>query len=176
MLRDRWLTVSKNQCLLPNKKIIDDFYLLKRPNWAVVFAVTDKNEVVLVEQYKYGVDKIIWELPAGAIDQIDKSPVAGARRELAEETGYGGGRWFFLGQWFCEPSGQDNLVYAYLALGVKKIGKQKLDPAENIKVRFCRLAKIKALVKSNKIKTQGHVAAVYKGLEKIDSDFLSTKK
>src|SRR5271166_3810757 len=61
----------------------------------VILAVDDAGpepRVLLERQYRYAADQVLWELPAGSIDQ-GESPLAGAKRELLEETGYRAKKW-----------------------------------------------------------------------------------
>ncbi|MEM1222736.1 MAG: NUDIX hydrolase [Verrucomicrobiota bacterium] len=64
-----------------------DFYYLNSRDWAVVIARTVKGELVLVRQFRWGIDDFSWELPGGIVDE-GEDPVAAGLRELREETGF----------------------------------------------------------------------------------------
>ncbi len=66
----------------------EEYSLFGQNDWSVILPVTDSNEVIAVEQYKQGCDRILLELPAGTIERDDKTAAATARRELLEETGF----------------------------------------------------------------------------------------
>ena len=77
---------------MPDNRTIDDYYQIDLPSFASIYAVTEQDEVLLLRQYKHGVGRVCLTLPGGQIDPGEDAEFA-ARRELLEETGYGGGRW-----------------------------------------------------------------------------------
>jgi ADP-ribose pyrophosphatase len=66
-----------------------DFEVLANPDTVAVLALTAQDEVVLVRQYRPGPERVLDELPGGVVDDGEE-PLAAARRELLEETGYTG--------------------------------------------------------------------------------------
>jgi ADP-ribose pyrophosphatase len=88
--------------------------------WCVVAARTTDARWLLVEQHRYGIDAPTWE-PAGGIVDDDESPDAAARRELFEETGFGGGSLRSLGWVHPNPALGDNVAHLYFADGVEAI-------------------------------------------------------
>lgn len=167
LVKNPWINVRQDKCQMPDGKVVDDYFVLERPDWALIFPVTTSKEVILVKQYKHGIGKIILELPAGGVDGTDRSALAAAKRELKEETGYGGGMWSKAGEWIHEPSGQNNKIYFYIAESVKEKYKQSFDTTEDIEVIRVPLRSIRKMVNNGEIKTQGHVAAILIALEKI---------
>jgi len=80
-------------------------------------AVDDQGRVALVRQYRYAVDEALWELPAGRRDG-DETPEAGARRELAEETGLQAGHMELLADFFTTPGFCDERMSIFRASGL----------------------------------------------------------
>ena len=70
--------------------------VLEAPDWVTVVAVTSDERVVMVEQFRFGVGRLTTEPVAGMVDPGEDSLAAG-KRELLEETGFGEGRWRYLG-------------------------------------------------------------------------------
>ena len=85
-----WLTVRQEHVRLANGLEAPEFYILEYPDWVNVIAITKEGEMVMIRQYRHGVDRCDYELCAGVIEP-DEDPEAAARRELLEETGFGGG-------------------------------------------------------------------------------------
>ena len=118
----------------------EEFYLFGQRDWSIVLAVTDNNEVIVVDQYKQGCDKIIRELPAGTADFSKESPEETARRELLEETGYEAKHVYFLGppQWMASRSSWTRF-FSFLAVGCRKVQPAKIDLSEEIETELVPL-------------------------------------
>jgi len=71
---------------LSNGNILDAT-VLELSAWANVVAVTKNQEVVLIKQYRHGVQDVLWEIPGGVVEDGEE-PLIGVKRELLEETGY----------------------------------------------------------------------------------------
>lgn len=86
------LRVLRQTICLPDNRLVDDYYQIDLPSFASIYAVTEDDEVLLLRQYKHGIGKVCLTLPGGQVDPGEDAEFS-ARRELLEETGYGGGRW-----------------------------------------------------------------------------------
>lgn len=101
--------------------------------------VTKDGRIVLERQYRYPVDRVLTELPAGKLDFKDEDPLEAAKRELREETGFRASDWVFLGDFYPAAAYSDEHIRMYLARGLVK-GERDLDPDENINVFTLPLA------------------------------------
>lgn len=149
---------SRRSAVTPTRR--GDFYVMECPDWVNVIAMTDRDEVVLVEQYRQGSDTVTLELPGGMMDP-GESPLAAARRELQEETGYIGGEGALIGATHPNPALQANRCHTALLWGVKATGLQNLDPNEEIVVRRVALDLIPALISDGVITHALVVSAFY---------------
>jgi len=112
------------------------FYVLDIPTWVNVIALTPEREVVLVEQYRFGIAGPSLEIPGGVCDE-GESPLETAKRELREETGFRSDRWSSLGKVSANPAIQNNYNYCFLAEDcVREGGQQNLDRHERILVHI----------------------------------------
>ena len=134
--RRPWLTVRRERLKLPNGNEIPEYYVLEYPDWVNVIAITEDGQLVLERQYRHALGCTAWEIPGGTLEKTDASPLAGAQRELLEETGFGGGEWFLFEKISSNPACANNLTHCFLARGVRKIGGQHLDAGEDIEVKL----------------------------------------
>ena len=128
-----WLTARRDKVQLPDGRVNDEYYVLEYPEWVNVVAVTDTGEMVLVRQYRHGIGRTCFEIVAGVVEKGEE-PLDAAKRELMEETGFGGGEWTELMQLSGNASAMNNLSHCFLATGVRRIGTQHLDATEDIEV------------------------------------------
>ncbi|MBO7663693.1 MAG: NUDIX hydrolase [Clostridia bacterium] len=98
-----------------------------------VIPVTDRNEVIVERQYRYPVDRIMLEIPAGKLDAPDEDRLSAIQRELREETGYSADEWISLGDFHPAPAYSDEYITMYLARGLHQ-GRQALDEDEFLDV------------------------------------------
>lgn len=112
-----------------------DFYVLEAPEWINVIPITSENEVVLVEQYRYGIEAPTLEIPGGMVDP-GEDPQESAERELLEETGYRAGSWQSLGKVSANPAIMSNFAHMFLAEGCQFEGAENPDEHERINVHL----------------------------------------
>ena len=98
-----------------------------------VIPVTEDNEVVVERQYRYPLDRVILEIPAGKLDAPDEDRLSAIQRELREETGYTADEWTEIGDFHPAPAYSDEYITMYLARGLHK-GRQHLDEDEFLDV------------------------------------------
>lgn len=136
------------------------FYVLSTRNWTNVLALTPEKKVLMVTQYRHGSEELSLEIPGGAVDPQEE-PLAAAKRELREETGYEAKEWYALGVVRPNPAILNNHCYLYLALGARSVGELKLDEAEELEVSLHDLAELPGLLKAGKIQHSLVVAAFH---------------
>lgn len=127
-----------------------DFYVVTAPDWINVIPVTEDDRVILVRQYRFGIEGSTLEIPGGMCDE-GEPPDAAARRELREETGYEAGDLELLGSVHPNPAIQNNRCHSFLAPGVRRVGAPDPDTDESIEVVEVPLSEIPGLIAGGKI-------------------------
>ena len=138
-----------------------DFFVLDSVNWVNVIAVTPDQQLVMVEQYRFGSNTVELEIPGGMMDAEDADPVATAVRELREETGYEGESARVLGRVFSNPAILSNVTYTVLVENCRLRHPTEFDHGEDLETRLMPVAEIPRLVAEEKIQHSLVVVALY---------------
>lgn len=136
-----------------------EFVYLDVPDWVNVVAVTASDELVLIEQYRHGLDEVVLEIPGGIIDP-GEDPIAAGRRELVEETGFRAGEGELIGCTTPNPAVQNNRLWTVLFERVDARVAAEPDEHEEIGVRMVPLERLRDLIQEGAI----HHSLVVAGL------------
>jgi len=126
------------------------FSLIECVDWVNVIAVTTDHRVVLLRQFRPGIDAICLEIPGGMIDP-GEDPVAAAARELVEETGYTSSSWEHLGKVAPNPAIQNNYLHTILARGVARTHDPTPDDGEVLAVETRPFAEVQQALVDGRI-------------------------
>ncbi len=159
LLSTRVLDLKSVRFRHPVRGTEKDFVVAHAPDWVNVVALTPAKEIVLVRQFRFGSNALSLELPGGVIER-GEDPVAAGVRELAEETGYGGGRASLIGSVFPNPAIQDNRCHFVLVEGAVPTSAVNWDSDEEIRVLKSGVAEAIALARNGGITHSLSVAAL----------------
>jgi ADP-ribose pyrophosphatase len=160
------LRIRSDEVELPNGVVLPHYYVRESGGFAMIFALTPERNVVLVRQYRYGIDEVIIELPAGSIDP-GEDPLECARREFTEETGYTAARWERLSVVPAEPVRSNGYLHAFLAFDAVQTHSQHLDATEAIEAFTVSLDELHRMLRADAIGAISCVAVAYTALERL---------
>ena len=165
LIKRPWLTARRDELELPDGRIIPEYYVLEYPDWVNVIAITKDGLFVMERQYRHALGCTCYELPCGVMEE-GESPLEAVKRELSEETGYGGGEWTELMTLSANPSTMTNLTHCFLATGVEKMTDQHLDPTEELSVHLLTREEVLDLLRNNQMMQSLMVTPLLKYLSK----------
>ncbi len=128
-----------------------DFVVMQSPDWVNVIALTPDDHIVLVRQFRYGIDGFSLEIPGGVIDHAGEDPVTAGLRELREETGYAGTTAKLIGTVRPNPAIQSNRCHFVLVEGAVQTHSLEWDTDEEIAVTVEPVERVLALAHSGGI-------------------------
>jgi ADP-ribose pyrophosphatase len=114
--------------------------------------------ILLERQYRHAAQSMMWELPAGRIDD-GETPLTAAKRELLEETGYRARQWKRILHFYVSPGFLDETMTIYLASGLKA-GTAQPEADEKIAVRFFGLSEAKEMALQGRIRDAKTIAGI----------------
>ena len=115
-----------------------------------VIPVTDDGKVIVERQFRYPLDSVITEIPAGKLDSFTEDRLSAAKRELEEETGYTAKEWMPLGDYYPTPAYCDERITLYLARKLRQ-GQRHLDEDEFLNFEAVPLSDLVEDVMSGRI-------------------------
>jgi ADP-ribose pyrophosphatase len=160
------LRLRKDTIILPSGERVEDYYVRETRGFAIIFALTRDERVILTREYRHGYGAYLLGLPGGQIDE-DEAPPDCARRELAEETGYTGDPPELIGSYITAPVNSDGEFYVYLIRNARRTLEQSFDSTEDIAVELVPRERLRAMIRDGSIRISTHVLAIYAALDRL---------
>lgn len=133
---------------------------IRHPGVVVIIPIQDDGTVLLMRQYRYSTDDVLWEFPAGTLQgkedgrfvTSDETPEECAARELEEETGWRASRLEAIGEAYAMPGMSDELIHCFEARGLVR-GEEERDEGELIlEIRPMTEDDLRRMVAANEIR------------------------
>ncbi|MBI5768122.1 MAG: NUDIX hydrolase [Verrucomicrobia bacterium] len=127
-----------------------DFVVIRAPDWVNVLALTRDGQLVLVQQFRFGIDALSLEIPGGVME-AGEDPVEAGLRELREETGFTGKNARLLGSVHPNPAIQANRCHLVLVEGAERTAALEWDDTEEIEVATRPVDEVLAAARDGRI-------------------------
>ncbi len=150
--RGRIFTVERDRVRLP-KGTEATMEIVRHPGSVVLLPMPDADHVILVKQYRYAIDRWVWELAAGTLEP-GEDPAEGAVRECEEETGLAAARAEYLGAFYPTPGYCDEQMNYFRLTGLAPPAGRPAaapDEDEDIRARTFALDEVRAMIASGEI-------------------------
>lgn len=133
IIKRPWMTARKDHLIMPSGNDCPEWYVLEFPEWINVIAQTKDGDFIMERQYRPGLKRYDWEIPAGVAEE-GETLLQAAKRELFEETGYGNGEWKEMMVTCANPTNTSNLCHTFLATNVERLSAPQQETSEDISV------------------------------------------
>lgn len=151
------ISVQEDEVLLPDGTKTTYVFTPSKQDSVIVIAVSG-DKLLLQRELSYPTGEILWQLPGGSLN-INEPPVAGALRELSEESGYSAREKYLLGYYFAQNRKSNKKQYVVLCKDLFE-KKSKSDPDEFIDTQFISIKRVKRMISTNEIKNINLLAAL----------------
>lgn len=118
VFHNEYFTIFEDRVRLPDKREYKYYYTNRHDKAVVVLAQDATGRFLVIREYRYPVDKVIYE-PVGGGVEPHETPLEAAKRELHEEGGFTAKKYTLLGTFYSNPSRTGAMFYAYLAKGLQ---------------------------------------------------------
>jgi ADP-ribose pyrophosphatase len=165
----KYLTVENHTVELPDGRVISEWPWVITPDYVNVAVVADGGDFLCFRQTKYGVEGTSLA-PVGGYVEPGEDPLATAKRELLEETGYQAPEWIDLGHYRVDGNRGAGTAYLFLARGAHRVAEADADDLEEQELLFLNRAEVEAALAAGEFKSLPWVAVVALALLYLDRE------
>jgi ADP-ribose pyrophosphatase len=153
-------SVSRTLARSPRTGSSHRFYRIDSTDWVNIVPVTRDGDIVVVKQFRHGLDDFTIEIPGGMVDP-GETPAAAASRELLEETGYRAAEVVPLGGANPNPALFGNTLHAFLGRDAEWVSEVRPDSTEETHVMLVSPAELAGLIRDGSVNHALVIAALH---------------
>jgi 8-oxo-dGTP pyrophosphatase MutT (NUDIX family) len=160
LVKDVWIDLRVDTAKTPKGQLVERYYVLDYPAWVHIVAFNEKNELLVIRQFRYAINRNIYEIPCGMSDD-GETPYETAVRELREETGFTFESVKEIGKFSANPSSHTNYVYVFLATGSYTEQPTQFDETEDIEHEFMSMDSVNEAIKNGTFCNTMAISSLY---------------
>lgn len=153
----KMINLRVDTVLLPGEKKATR-EIIEHPGAVAIVPITKDNKIIMVKQFRKPVESILLEIPAGKIDK-NEEPLACAKRELKEETGYESRNMKFLFSFYTSAGFSNEIIHLYVAKDLIS-GEACPDEDEYIEIEYIKINELVKMIYDGKIKDSKTIMAI----------------
>ena len=157
IFKGRVIRLVDRDLVLPNGRQTT-FSIVEHPGAVAIVPVFENGDVVLLKQFRPSIGEEIYEIPAGTLEE-GEAPLATAKREIVEETGFKARRWEKIAEFYTAPGFCTELMHVYVARGLSPASAEG-DADEILKPIRMSLAKALEMVRKRKVRDAKSIAGL----------------
>ena len=154
-----WIKLSVQQLQLPDGRVVDEYHQITLRDCVLIFASTVDERIIMERQYRHGVGEVTLTLPSGTVEE-DEEPLAAAKRELLEETGYTSRTWQSLGSFAMHGNYGCGRAHLFKASDAHRFTEPESGDLEDMEIVSMTLDEISEAVRGGDIVLLGTMATI----------------
>jgi ADP-ribose pyrophosphatase len=127
VLEHSFVTVAMEEVRLPDGQVIPDWPKILTHDYVNAVVVNKNKEALILEGYKHGAGRIIWQIVGGYLEP-GEDPLTAVQRELLEETGYSTKDWSYLGSFVVDPNRHIGIGHFFCAQNIEPTSQPIQNP------------------------------------------------
>lgn len=157
IFKGRVIRLVDRDLVLPNGRQTT-FSVVEHPGAVAIIPIFENGDVVLLKQFRPSIGEEIYEIPAGTLEE-GESPLATAKREIVEETGYKARKWEKIAEFYTAPGFCTELMHVFVAKGLSPASAEG-DADEILKPIRMSFPKALEMVRKRKVRDAKSIAGL----------------
>lgn len=163
--QNKWYSIRKDKVIRPDNKE-GEYNVLVGSAAVFIVALNEKQEIILINSYRYPTERFSIEVPAGGVE--DEEPIDAAKRELEEETGMVAKKWTPLGEFQMANGYSNGMGYTFLAEELTETGNNKQAEEGILGIQKATFLEVFQMIKSGEITDGKTIVAISMAAIKLE--------